>query len=181
MRSLATVRRLTQLKTSRAMLRSYNSIPALNYMFNRNYSKASSSLMGNFGYRNFNTRNTGRFRNTFRGKKVFVKPHNVIKDDVMFSMTPHRAVYEENDNTITLSRLGYLTFDFIPYEMTSHGKRGNYQERDTFIMTMKNVGDFLKIDDTYKEDEEPVILNYTPFMGNQSQENAKVKVLKIEK
>ena len=102
---------------------------------------------------NFNTRNTqGKFRNTYRGKRVYLKPHNIMRDDTMLSVTPHRAIYEENNDTITLSRPGYLTFDFIPYQDTADGKRGNYNEKSTFIMTLKNIGDFLKIDDTYNDE-----------------------------
>jgi hypothetical protein len=62
--------------------------------------------------RRFNS-DTGTFRNTFRGKRVYVKPHNVVKDNLMLSITPHRAIYEEVNNTISLSRPGYLTFDFV--------------------------------------------------------------------
>lgn len=126
--------------------------------------------------------NGGKFRNTYRGKRVYVKPHNVLRDDKMLSITPHRGIYEENDNTITLSRPGYLTFDFIDYEETSEGKRANYKERDTFIMTLKNIGDFIKIDDSYSENDEPVIMNYTaysPNKGNRSE--SLVHVLKVDK
>ena len=112
---------------------------------------------------------------------MFIKAHNIIKDNMMFSVTPHRAIYEENNNTISLSRLGYLTMDFIPYEMTDMGRRSNYKERDTFIMTMKNIGEFLKIDDTYREGEEPVILNYSAFNSPQSGPDARINVLKVEK
>ena len=69
----------------------------------------------------------------------------------MLSITPQRAIYEENNDTITLSRQGYLTFDFIKHEETKEGKKANYKDRDTFIMTLKNIGDFLKIDDRYTE------------------------------
>eukprot|EP00344_Euplotes_crassus_P004826 CAMPEP_0197016538 /NCGR_PEP_ID=MMETSP1380-20130617/78660_1 /TAXON_ID=5936 /ORGANISM="Euplotes crassus, Strain CT5" /LENGTH=133 /DNA_ID=CAMNT_0042443413 /DNA_START=302 /DNA_END=703 /DNA_ORIENTATION=+ len=48
-------------------------------------------------------------------------------------------------------------------------------------MTMKNIGDFLKIDDSYNKDEEPVILNYVPFNSPQSGPDSRVTVCKIEK
>ena len=88
---------------------------------------------------------------------------------------------EENNNTVSLSRLGYLTFEFIPYESVDGRNRADYQNKDTFIMTMKNIGDFLKIDDSYTRDEEPVILNYTPFNSPQSGPDSRVQVCKIEK
>ena len=106
----------------------------------------------------------------------------------MLSITPHRATYEENDSSVYLSRPGYLTFDFIPVDNTEGSYRGNYNDRNTFIMTLKNIGDFLKIDDTYKTTTdsdndshlppEPVLLNYNSRSESSSQQTS---VLKIEK
>ena len=98
-------------------------------------------------------------------------------------MTPQSAIYEEVNNTITLSRPGYLIFDLMPYEETAEGKRGNYKDRNTFIMTTKNIGDFMKIDDNIREDEEPVIMNYSSYNTDKGAtgQNSAVNVLKIEK
>ena len=125
--------------------------------------------------------NKGKFRNTYRGKRVYVKPHTITREGKMLSITPHKAIYEENNNAISLSRSGYLTFDFLDLEDTANGKMPNYKEKDTFIMTIKNIGDFLKIDDTYRENEDPVILNYQAYGQYQRDSEAKTHVLKIQK
>ena len=121
----------------------------------------------------------GKFRNTYRGRRVYVKPHNLIRDNCMLSITPHRGIYAENNDTITLSKPGYLTFDFFGFVQNGDKKVPDYKNKFTFVMTLRNIGDFLKINDNYTEGEDPIIMNYSNNWGEP--DSKKVNVLKVAK
>jgi len=47
-----------------------------------------------------------------------------------------------------IDRNGYLSIDFIPPQSVDNNQgymKGDYQNRSTFILTVGNVGEFLKL------------------------------------
>lgn len=60
--------------------------------------------------------------------------------------------------------------------------KANFKDRNTFIMTIKNIGDFMKIDDKVRDNEEPVIMNYSTYSKDRDASGASVvNVMKVEK
>lgn len=100
--------------------------------------------------------------------KAYVKGFNIVKEGQGYlSITPHRATYWVNNmGMLLIDRNGYLSIDFVPPQSVSTEEgfiKGDYQNRSTFILTVSNIGEFLKLNvrEPIREKEEPIVIDYT--------------------
>ena len=84
-----------------------------------------------------------------------------------------------------IDRNGYLSIDFIPPQSVDNNQgymKGDYQNRSTFILTVGNVGEFLKLNvwTPISENEQPIVIDYQE-PNNKNAKEESTKILKIDR
>ena len=79
-----------------------------------------------------------QFRNTFRGRKVNLKPFSINHSDKVLSVSIQRATYQANFNTITLSKPGYLAFNFYNFDKNLMKSNSKNFDKLTYIINIRN-------------------------------------------
>jgi len=119
--------------------------------------------------------------------KTYIKGFNVVKEGQGYlSLTPHWATYRVNNmGMMIIDRNGYLSIDFIPPQSVDNNQgymKGDYQNRSTFILTVGNVGEFLKLNvwTPISENEQPIVIDYQE-PNNKNAKEESTKILKIDR
>jgi len=111
-------------------------------------------------------------------KRIYLRGYNLIKDKVMLAIQPKPASFSEGPNSYQVSKNGYIQIDFTPVE-EGDGKALLTNSKRTFILLMKNVGDFLDLDTRMPFDEE--IDNDGTYIQYHNKDTEPIKVLRMNK
>ncbi len=67
---------------------------------------------------------------------------------MQLSVVPTPAQYKENENSFTMVKTGYLSFEFLPFAPHPEDgkKRPDIARRRVMIVTMKNVREIIDLD-----------------------------------
>ena len=132
-----------------------------------------------------NTAGAAIGRNTYDGRWVYLRQYNILKEGQGYvALTPHRATYKVgSNNTLMVDWNGYISIDFIPFKSTGDSQSGyqsgDYANKSTFILTVSQVGEFLRLNVRDKSTD-PCIMDYLE-PASREDNSERMRVLKIEK
>ena len=97
----------------------------------------------------------------YKNKTVRIRGFSVLREDVQLNVVPYPATFKENDGSYSVSRTGYLSFEFLPFNQQagtgadqSVKNRPDVTKRKVMIVSMKNIRDLINLDTTKVADTE---------------------------
>ena len=113
-------------------------------------------------------------------KAVRIRGYSVLRDDVQMNVVPYPAIFKENDASYSVNKVGYLTFEFLPFAVTAESadgkKRPDVTRRKVMIVSMKNVRELINLDTSKVADKEEELrfIQYTSNSNDNYEPNTKV-------
>ncbi len=91
-------------------------------------------------------------------KAIRIRGYSILRDDVQMNVVPYPAIYKENEGSYTINKVGYITFEFLPFALSAENndgkKRPDITRRKVMIVSMKNIRDLINLDTTQVADKE---------------------------
>ena len=85
----------------------------------------------------------------------------MLREDVQLNVVPYPATFKENDGSYSVSKTGYLSFEFLPFtQQAGTGadqtvkNRPDINKRKVMIVSMKNIRELISLDTTKVADKE---------------------------
>ena len=95
-------------------------------------------------------------------------------------MVPYPAFYKENEGSYSVNKVGYITFEFLPFTLSSEPadgkKRPDVTRRKVMIVSMKNIRELINLDTTKVADKEEELkfIQYTSNSNDNQQGTTKM-------